>query len=192
MRLSLRYNNYSEGWLLGLAFADLWKWLALTTLPEEMVRMAGPRIPIEKRFWKYVDKRGADECWEWVGGKNSHGYGATCIDGRYEAAHRASWILHFGRIPEGLCVLHHCDNRACVNPAHLFLGTNRDNTIDMYAKGRQGDIKGEKHPNAKLTVSDVLEIRKSPLTGTKLGELYGVGQSTINAIKKHKRWGWLE
>ena len=92
------------------------------------------------RFWDKVDKSG--RCWEWLAAKNSSGYGRLNNNGRNHLAHRVAWILTNGPIPEGdhygtICVLHHCDNPPCVNPAHLFLGTIQDNVNDMIEKGRQ-------------------------------------------------------
>jgi hypothetical protein len=89
----------------------------------------------ERRFFDYI--KFDDGCCEWIGGKNSDGYGTFSPFSRKPVlAHRFSWELFNGPIPEGLCVLHTCDNQACVKPTHLFLGTKADNTLDMIAKGR--------------------------------------------------------
>ena len=92
-----------------------------------------------KRFWPKVEKTSANECWTWLGAKLPKGYGKIAgrdWRGGWLYAHRVSWELHNGPVQDGLWVLHHCDNPSCVNPAHLFLGTNRDNMRDMQRKGR--------------------------------------------------------
>ena len=86
-------------------------------------------------FWKKVNVLHNDLCWEWNGSKNRGGYG-QCNIGGLSGAHRVSWVLHNGPIPMELCVLHSCDNPPCINPKHLFIGTNKDNTIDCTIKGR--------------------------------------------------------
>lgn len=109
------------------------------------------RIPADVRFWRYVNKHGPvpphcpaiGPCWLWVGALTG-GYGVFWQDGRAEA-HRFSWQLNVGPIPDGLYVLHRCDVRACVNPGHLFLGTAAANSRDMVEKGRQGTPRGERN-----------------------------------------------
>lgn len=96
------------------------------------------------RFWVKVDNsKGEDACWLWTAGVNDAGYGQFQVGKRPHLSHRVSWVLTFGPMPEGACVLHKCDNPLCVNPLHLFLGTKRDNNRDRHQKGR--DAKGEKH-----------------------------------------------
>lgn len=90
---------------------------------------------IESRFWSRVRKGSA--CWEWVGARHTGGYGAISVNGHQERAHRVSWMIHHGEIPDGLWVLHRCDNPPCVNPAHLFVGSDADNLSDAIAKGRR-------------------------------------------------------
>lgn len=91
-------------------------------------------------FWAKIDTRGPDECWRWTGGKTSSGYGAKrlSLNGAHVSllSHRMAWLIFNSDIPEGLVVCHKCDNRVCCNPAHLFLGTHKDNTQDMMRKGR--------------------------------------------------------
>lgn len=91
-------------------------------------------VEVPARFWPKVDK--ARDCWLWLGGKDSWGYGALKIRGKQESAHRISWVLAFGPIPSDLWVLHHCDTPACVRPDHLWLGTAAQNAADRDAKGR--------------------------------------------------------
>lgn len=154
------------------------------------------RIPPEQRFWSHVQK--SDECWEWTGATGSHGYGMMSVgylvdgDLRQVTTHRFSWELHFGAIPKGMFVCHHCDNRACVRPDHLFLGTPKDNIADMYAKGRSGELRGEDQPNSKLTEKQVIEIRRLYETGDytyrSLGARFNVHKTTIQGIIKRRAW----
>lgn len=102
----------------------------------------------QNRFWAKVDKGSDAECWEWTASRNSYGYGQLAVvlpsGKRPRLAHRLSWELHVGPIPEGMCILHRCDNPPCVNPSHLFIGTKADNYRDMRAKGRDGSYNRQK------------------------------------------------
>lgn len=146
--------------------------------------------PVADRFWEKVDKSG--ECWLWIGAKSSPWlYGNLLISGRkYRLAHRISWELTYGSIPDGLCVLHHCDNPSCVRPSHLWLGTQLDNSKDCIAKGR--DRRGEQHPMAKLTEGQVIEIYRvhmdEGLSHRALASRFGVSPSCINDVLTGKNW----
>lgn len=148
------------------------------------------------RFWRHVDIRSPAECWEWKGKVGNHGYGVFWLDARRTlTAHRAAWLAHHGEMPKLECVCHTCDNRKCCNPTHLFAGTRGDNNRDMFAKGRNGhrDVRGERHPQRKLTDAQVLEIRKRVAAGEvqkRLAEEYGVHFSTINDVVR-RNWRHL-
>jgi len=121
----------------------------------------GSKIPQENRFWPKVDICGDDECWEWLAGKDSCGYGRMRGDNE-TCAHRISWELHNCTIPKGMCIMHTCDNPSCVNPKHLFAGTQSDNIKDMIQKGRYVPTKklkkGEMSHNAKLSKLQVRSV----------------------------------
>src|SRR2546429_469655 len=112
------------------------------------------------RFWAQVEIRGPEDCWSWVGGKFQSGYGYFRYSRKLLRAHRVAWLIAKGEIPDELNVLHSCDHPACVNPNHLFLGTDADNMNDKVAKGRaRGAKRGEMHHKARLTTGQVAEIR---------------------------------
>lgn len=155
-----------------------------------------PRIytskPIAERFWSKVAKRSPDECWEWTGYRGDNGYGQIKRNDLAVRTHRVSWEIHNGPIPDGLNVLHHCDNRPCVNPRHLFLGTRDDNMADMAAKGRSAPQIGERNGRAKLTEGDVAIIRASPNAEIGiLASLYGVSKHNISSIRRGDSWKHL-
>lgn len=146
----------------------------------------------EDRFLKRVIVKGKDECWEWTGSRNQdnwHGQWRN-KDGEIELTHRASFRLFKCDIPGGLFVLHKCDNPICVNPNHLFLGTQSDNIKDMWAKGRANPKPslGSKHGISKLSENEVLQIRGSTESGKSLSEKYGVTQTTISDIRHRRIW----
>lgn len=157
--------------------------------------------PIVDRFWSRVDKAHGRGCWLWLGHLTfGYGYiGAGGRNGKTNRAHRVSWELHHGPIPEGLLVLHRCDNRRCVNPDHLFLGTQADNVADMIAKGRDAAPglrarHGQSPGRAKLNPIQVREIRRTYCRGSDthgsyaLAALYGVAQGTIYRIVSGRGW----
>jgi hypothetical protein len=132
-------------------------------------------------------------CWNWTSYRNKNGYGQTFFNGKYIGAHRASYLAFIGDISNGMHVCHKCDNRACVNPDHLFLGTNQDNINDKVAKGRQSrnSMPGSSHPMAKLNEDQVELILKMVNSGTpciEVAKLFHVTDSTIRLIKKGETW----
>lgn len=134
------------------------------------------------------------ECWNWIGAHDKDGYGWIRVDGVQTGAHRYSYGVHCGKIPKGMQVLHSCDNPRCVNPDHLFLGTQQDNVKDMVAKGRRANICGEESVNSKLTEKQVHEIRRRyiprhPVNGcTAMAREFGMGRIEISRIVNRRRW----
>lgn len=129
-------------------------------------------------------------CWVWIARRNKKGYGQFGFDGKLCQAHRVSWIIYYGDIPDGMFVLHHCDNTSCVNPYHLFLGTNADNMRDMASKGRS--TRGNKSHTCKLSEDQVKEIRSLNLSGRKTAKKYGISSSVVYQIRTKKIWAWLD
>jgi hypothetical protein len=127
-------------------------------------------------------------CIEWTGDRLSSGYGRISINYKTKRVHRVSYELSIGPIPEGMCVLHRCDNPPCFNPDHLFLGTNKENTEDMYNKGRQNPPVGVRNGNAKLTPEQVLQIRKDTRSLDTIAAEYPVSRSIISLIRIGKIW----
>lgn len=139
------------------------------------------------RFWSKVDVRTPDECWEWNAAKRADGYGQFSLGGaagQMFQAHRVSWVVAHGELPDGLMVRHRCDNPSCVNPAHLELGTHLDNMHDMATRGRHG--------NSRLTASAVQQIRSRKAAGetyAALAQAFGVSQSAIAFAVRRETWG---
>lgn len=150
------------------------------------------------RFLAKLDKSG--DRWMWTGYvmPAPDGYGMFRVGGRMQVSHRVSWTIHNGAIPDGMSVLHRCDNAPCVNPRHLFVGTQKDNMRDCAKKGRTwpqrnpGLVKrGEGHGAAKLSAADVRKTRKTYGSGqsqAKFGELFGITQTAISSIVRRKSW----
>ncbi len=164
-------------------------------LDDTTPKRGGPkRVPIEERFWPKVRKGGPEECWEWLASKYPGGYGAFGVRGTgSRPAHRVAWMLVNGDIDNGLEVCHRCDTPACVNPAHLFLGTHQDNMTDMVTKGRsRSGMYGEAHTSAKLTEQGVVDIRRRYAAGGVsqqfLADEYGVSQAVISHVVLRRTW----
>lgn len=148
------------------------------------------------RFWSYVDS--SKECWTWTAYKNKDKYGVFAIDRIPHYAHRVSWMIHNGEIPDGLCVLHKCDNPPCVRPDHLFLGTRKDNNVDKSLKGRASvaewmkNQQGEKNINYKISDSQVSEIKNLRKEGKTLKEIaskYDISFQHVSKICNNERRG---
>ncbi|HYD52923.1 MAG TPA: HNH endonuclease [Gemmatimonadaceae bacterium] len=146
------------------------------------------------RFWAKVERRGPDECWPWTGATYPGGYGTVRTEDGHEGAHRVSWMLAHGPIPNvdgadhrGTCVLHRCDNRRCVNPAHLFLGTHRDNVSDMVQKGRASTVRS----NYRYSPEQVRAIRALVATGQSqmsVAAQFGIPQQSISETVRRKTY----
>lgn len=175
----------------------------------EKVKHRVIRGTVEERFWPKVDRRGPDDCWEWNARRGRRGYGQFVVDRggerwKTEPAHRIAWELIHGPIPEGLFVCHHCDNPPCCNPAHLFLGSPKDNSADRDRKGRgipwdtppARRSRGERHPRARLTETDVRAIRSEYAAGgisqQALADRFGIAQTAISHVVRRTTWAHID
>lgn len=153
------------------------------------------------KFWSKVSIGRKDDCWRWLAHIGKDGYGVFSVYSKLLKAHRFSWLITNTEkdIPEGLCICHKCDNRFCVNPNHLFLGTYVDNMQDMIKKGRQSvgmchgkKLRGEKNGKVKLTQIQVDEMRKiaktEKITQHELAEMYNISETQVSNILSGKRW----
>ncbi len=146
----------------------------------------------EERIESNIQKDFESNCWNWLGHKNRGGYGNITVNKKILRVHRVYYELKNGIIPKGMCVCHHCDNRGCCNPEHLFLGTHQANMTDMNTKkrGNQGKIR-----NHKLSEEDVIKIRiklQEGVSGYEIAENFNVKKSTIYAIKYNVTWKHVE
>jgi hypothetical protein len=155
-------------------------------------------LTADERFDSFHDKA-VEGCHEWTGGISANGYGMFWIDGRAVSAHRYAWTRVHGPT-DGLHVLHHCDNKRCVNVSHLFSGTNADNVADKMAKGRRGSTlphnpsRGTAHPRAKLTDEEVRSIRTETIgygDSKRLCSKYGITATTLWHIRRGTTWKHL-
>jgi len=158
----------------------------------------------KSRFWSKIEKRGPDECWEWVGCRDRGEYGNFWLCGKYYLAHRITWFLEHGSIPLGKFICHNCDNPPCCNSNHFFLGTSKENIQDAVKKGRMasGDEhylrvspgkvpRGERNGNRKLTNLGVLEIRKRYSSGEVqwvIAEDFGITTRQVRRVVSKESW----
>lgn len=152
------------------------------------------RGTLEERFWNYVDKKSEDECWHWTGQILSNGYGRISVGSKKdgaEGAHRVSWKLFNKKdIPDGMFVMHKCDNPSCVNPHHLSIGTPKENTQDMIAKGRKRVVspKGEGNGKSLLNEDRVKIIKASTLSHAALARELGVSPNCVRGVRIGRTW----
>lgn len=148
------------------------------------------RWPVADRFWPKVQK--TDGCWEWAAALNDAGYGVIGRGGRgrgNERAHRVSWAIHFGEIPRGMFVCHRCDNRRCVRPEHLFLGTHAENMADCRAKGRiASPIGGFERKTTDESVRFMRDAHAAGFSIARIAAAFGLSDITVSRIVRGKRW----
>lgn len=137
-------------------------------------------LPIKDRLERFFVKGDKDQCWFWLGTKHVKGYGEFRVGRRMIKAHRVAHEVYIGTIPDGLQVLHSCDNHGCVNPSHLSVGTNLRNQHEAWARDRKRGVR-------KLSRNDVIEIRASNESQSSLAEIYGVNPSQICRIRNGTR-----
>lgn len=141
---------------------------------------------LKDRFMQFVSVSG---CWLWTGYRNKDGYGKFQISrSENDLAHRVSWKLFKRAIPVGKCVLHRCDVPACVNPKHLFIGTQRQNVLDMFEKGRANRAKGERNAKARLTTEQALQIKHDPRRTYLVARDHKISWSQADRIKRGINW----
>lgn len=156
--------------------------------PSSQLNTTGPRMKMcSDRFWSKVDKSG--DCWLWTGSRFHTGYGMFKLNGKNQYAHRVVLLLEGLDIPSGMHSCHTCDNRACVNPDHLFLGTRFDNMQDSITKGRFNRACGEAHGSVKLSEADVLLIRNSEdQTHQQIANRFGITKENVGHIRGRRTW----
>lgn len=138
-------------------------------------------MTLSERFWAKVDRCGDDECWPWMGSKDTSGYGRLPIKDHMHSSNRVAWALTYGPIPQRICVCHTCDNPGCCNPRHLFLGTHQDNMTDKARKGRAPGV--PRKWRYKLSEKQVADIRSDTThSHRELAAMYGVTRPTISRI----------
>lgn len=152
----------------------------------------GPKPePLSERFWEKVKIAGPNDCWLWMAGTQRNGYGNVVFDNKFRSvAHRAAWLLTYGSLPKNKNILHKCDVRNCVNPRHLWVGTQKDNMRDMVAKGRSSPEK-----RSHLTVEDVKKIRLARKKGelpASIAKKYRLNVTHVSQIISGHRWGHVK
>lgn len=150
--------------------------------------MIGRKLPLSVRLEERSMANPVTGCMEWLGYKNEDGYGQIRVGRKMVRTHRAVWQAEYGPIPDGMSVLHRCDNPSCINLAHLFLGTQTDNVADMDAKKRRARKTGEQNGRVKLTEDQVRRIRQDLRFQKEIAAEYGVNQTLVSQIKTGRIW----
>jgi len=189
IRQELSVNEIGE--IVGCSGGTVWRNLKKYNISRR--KRTDGKSPIT-RFWKGIKSpREPHECWEWIKTKNKRGYGLLSVNRKYVMAHRFSWELFNHEIPEGLYILHRCDNPSCVNPSHLFLGTKLDNSLDALHKGRIP--RGEDKWCSKLSENEVIEIIKRHNNNESRKDIakdYDVCPWTIRDIVTGRTWKHIQ
>lgn len=160
----------------------------------DSTKVLPPANELYQRLNKWTVQSDEDSCWIWVGTTDIRGYGLIVVHPGIYKAHRLSWTAYHGPIPEGKYVCHTCDNRSCVNPDHLFIGSQADNMADMVKKGRAGRLAGEKNGRSRLTedqAREILRLRKEGVSLRRVATMFGIGKTTVRHITNGTTWGYL-
>ena len=164
--------------------------LAIYNIPRRKPKKAqNVKWGVKEVFWDHI-KEEENGCWSFKGSLDK--YRDVYYNSKHYGAHRFSYILHYGKYEKGLCICHKCDNKGCVNPDHLFLGTQKDNMDDMWNKGRGNPPinKGEKNGSSKLTEKEVIQIKENRKMKSvaELSILFSISKSTIRDIYSNRTW----
>jgi len=156
------------------------------------------QAPLEVRFWLKVDKKSESECWPWLGQKLKNGYGRLSLGSKSEGsdgAHRISWMIaNKQKIPAGMFVMHSCDNPVCVNPSHLSVGTPKENTADMIAKGRKRVVAPVGNWNGKAIINEdiVRHIRMSDESHAALARKFNISPNCVRGVRIGRTWSHVK
>lgn len=148
-----------------------------------------------ERLEKFTKINPDTECWIWAGSKNKKGYGQIHFEGKTRIAHRVSYEINIGGIPKNILVCHSCDNPSCINPSHLFLGTNLDNSNDKFSKGRGRALIGQENGNSKLSTDEVIKIKsmlKNNESSYSIARKFNVKGETVLSIKNKLTWSHID